>query len=202
MSAGIVNIIYIILEQVGYWFRNTYGYASNIYHFFVSVLSVFQFVGYTVLFLFFQTKKKRSDSIDKKLFEMWGIIFIGSEVLFWIYQIFLPAGNNQVLGTLHRCSELVLMLPLLTGGILTGVLLKDKLLWSTAAIFSCIYLILFVGMKEIPYGTIGGGGTRLPLSGVWMRFFFTIGLLAMGIYLKKWRTIINGNKCNTRSVSN
>lgn len=202
ISVGIVNITYIILEQLGYYFRNVYGYVSNIYHVLGSVLSVFQLVGYVILFLFLNVKKRHSDNMDKKIFEMWGIIFIGSEVLFWIYKIFLPVGSSQTIGILYRFSELVLMLPVLIGSVATGIFLKDRFLCVVTSIFSCIYLILFVGMKEIPYGTIAGVGTRLPLSSILMRLFLTIGLLAIGIYLKKWRRIIHGNKCNTRSLSN
>lgn len=202
IGAGMLNVIYILLEQLGYYFRNVYGYNSNLYQLLGIVLSIFQLIGYIILFLLFKKKKIHSDNMDKKLFEMWGVIFIGSEVFFWIYQIFLPDGSNQVIGTLYRCSELLLMLPLLIGSIATGILLKDKFLCGISSIFSCIYLILFVGMKEVPYGTIGGVGTRLSLSSIYMRFFLTIGLLAIGIYLKKWRTIIHGNKLNTRSVSN
>lgn len=202
INSGIINIIYIVLEQIGYYFRNICGYTSNIYHFWGTLLPVFQLIGYVILFLFLREKHTCSNTTDKRIFEIWGILFIGSDILFKIYQICIPAGNTPILEILYRCSELILTLPLMIGGIATSILIKDKFLWKIISIFSFIYLILFVRMKEFAYSIMNGIEIRLPLSNILMKFFLTIGLLMLGFYLKKWSAVIYGNKHNTRSISN
>lgn len=202
ISIGILNVFYIILEQLAYYFRNIYGYSSNIYRYFGSILPILPLIGYIVIFAVFRVKQGYSNNIDKKLLNVYGFIFIGSNILYLGYKMFLPATSNLVVNTMYRCAELFLALPAILGIIMLGIWIKDRYILILSVVYACVYLVLFASMKEIPYGTIGGVGTRLPLSSILLKLFLTICIILTGVYLKKRRYIIHGNTVNTRSLSN
>ena len=69
------------------------------------------------------------------------------------------------------------------------------------AIYSIIYFMLFLSMKEIPYGIYGGRGTLISLSSMSIKFLMTFGMVILGMYLKIGAKR-HGDKYNTRGISN
>ena len=200
ISVGGIYLFYIVLEQITYYLRNVYGYSSSIYRTMSHILPLTLLFGYIAIWVIFHIKQKNNDTLNNKLVNIWGIILIGSNIFYWFYWIMLPIGNNSIINMLVRVAQLILFLPVVVGGIVTAVMLKDTIILIFDIGFAIAYIFLFVGMKEIVYGTIGGIGTRIPLNSICLKIFLSIGFLLMGIYLKKWRKV-HGNTVNTRSIS-
>ena len=198
---GIVNAGTWFLEQMTYLVRNVAGYGNWM----VDVLSMgtrlFCLIGYVFLFaLFYRKIKTTNNEVSEGMIKIWGIVLIGSRILAFLYISLIPSGNSDKIITLWRCRELIEFLPVIFALFMTGILAGKKIVTTFAAIYSIIYFILFMSMKEIPYGTWGGIGTRTSVSNICMKCLMIFGMIALGLFLKTGAGN-HGNKCNTGSVS-
>ena len=199
---GIINIGIWILEQMTYFVRNTAGYEYwmvNVLSFAVRWLGI---LGYVILFMIFYRKIKTSNNlISEGMIKIWGIVLIGSKILAYLYMILIPNGNNDKIFMLWRCKELIEILPVIFALFMTGILTRRKIITVFTAIYSIIYFVLFMSMREIPYGTWGGVGTRISVSNICIKCLMIFGMIAIGLFL---RTGVkkHGNKCNTGGISN
>lgn len=197
IGIGIVNGCAWIMEQLAYYIRNTAGYGYWLVQVLGQGTHLIRFVGYIVLFaVFFRKIKAANNDISEGMIKIWGIVLIGSYVLSFLYMRLLPNGNDDKLITLWRCRELIEVLPVIFSLFMTGILTKKLAITVCTAIYSIIYFVLFVGMKEIPYGTIGGTGTLMPLSSISVKCLMILGMIGLGIYLKIGARS-NGDKFNT-----
>ena len=89
-------------------------------------------------------------------------------------------------------NSMIEVLPVLFALFMTGILTKRTLITVVTAIYSIFYFILFVSMKEVPYGTWGGVGTRISASRMCIQCLMSLGMIALGIYL--WRRREGGLK--------
>ena len=112
----------------------------------------------------------------------------------------IPDGNSDKIVTLWKCRELIEILPVIFALFMTGILAKKNVITICTAIYSIIYFVLFLSMKEIPYGTWGGAGTLISLSSVSIKCLMIFGMIALGVYLKIGAKGY-GDKCNTGGVS-
>ena len=180
-----VNVIVWILEQVTYFVRNTAGYE----YWLVNVLGQsscwIRLIGYIVLFIIFYGKIKTvNNEISKGIVKIWGIVLIGSNILSFLYMRLLPDGNNDKIITLWKCRELIEILPVIFALFMTGILVQKNIVIVCTAIYSIIYFALFLGMKQIPYGTWGGSGTLISISSVSIKCLMIFGMIALGMCLK------------------
>ena len=125
---------------------------------------------------------------------------IGSQIFAFIYISLLPAGNNAAINMMWRCKELIIILPVIVILFVTGVLTQMKAITIVTSLYGILYFVLFTSMGEVQYGTIGGSGTRVSASSISIRVVMTVGMIILGLFLKKGANK-NGNKFNTGSVS-
>lgn len=200
IGIGIVNLIELVIEQLTYGIRNTMGYGTPLVRIMTIIDSIFPMIGYIVLFYFFYKKiKLRNNDISKGMIKMWGIVLIGSQIMSFLFMWLLPAGNNDIINTLWKCKELIIILPVIVTLLMTGILTQKKIISCITIIFTIIYFTLFVGMKEVKYGLLAGVGTKVSMSSMCIRCMMILGMIILGLYLKKGDR--NGNKFNTRSLS-
>lgn len=150
--------------------------------------------------------KKTGNEICESMVKVWMVVLIGSGILGWLYIVLLPAGNSDKIMVLWRCRELIEVLPVIFALFMTGILTKRKMVTMFTAAYSILYFVLFVSMKEVPYGTWGGVGTLASASSVCIQYLMSAGMIALGIYLKWNRKETNilrefgvdyGDKCDT-----
>lgn len=191
---GMVSAIVWISEQVTYFIRNTVGYE----YWLVNVLGQSSFwirlIGYSVLFIIFYGKiKATNNEISEGMVKIWGIVLIGSNILSFLYMILIPAGNNDKIITLWKCRELIEILPVIFALFMTGILAKKNIVTVCTAIYSIIYFALFMGMRQIPYGT---GGGLISISSLSIKCLMIFGMIALGMCLKIGAKS-HGDKYNT-----
>ena len=197
IGIGLVNGFAWIMEQLAYYIRNTAGYGNWLVQALGQGTHLLRFGGYIVLFVCFYKKiKATNNEISEGMIKIWGIVLIGSYVLSFIYMRLLPNGNDDKLITLWRCKELIEVLPVIFALFMTGILTQKMTITVCTAIYSIMYFVLFVGMKEIPYGTFGGTGTLMPLSSISVKCLMILGMIVLGIYLKIGARS-HGDKLNT-----
>lgn len=182
---GIINGIAWIIEQLAYYIRNTVGYG-NVY---VQLLGQgyhwVRLLGYIVVFAIFYRKLKSSQNdISEGMIKIWGIVLIGSYFLSFLYLRLLPNGNSDKINILWRSEELIEVLPVVVVLFMTGILTKKRIISVCTAIYSIVYFVLFLSMKEMPYGNLGGKGTLMPISSVSVRCLMIFGMIILGLYLK------------------
>lgn len=184
IGVGIVNLAVWFLEEVSYLARNTMGYGCFAAAAFGWGGRVLRLAGYAALFAYFYKKVRKSgNEISEGMVKIWGIVLIASRILMYLYIGLLPAGNNDKITMLYRCRELIEVLPVIFAMLMTGILTKRNLITVFTAAYSVVYFILFVSMKEVPYGTWGGVGTRVSASSVCIQYLMSFGMAALGMYL-------------------
>lgn len=199
---GIINGIAAIVEQLMYYIRNTYGYETSLVHIFGAGYYWIKIIGYIILFIFFSRKLRiANNDISHGMLKIWGIFLIGSYVFIFLYMYLLPTGNNDRIMTLWRCKELLEILPIIFALFMTGILTQRKLITICTACYSVLYLVLFLSMKEMPFGTIGGKGALISVSSFSIRVVMIFGMVALGLFFRIG-VKNHGNKYNTRSFSN
>lgn len=201
IGIGIVNAIVWLLEQMTYFVRNTVGYG----YWLVNILGQgnrwFRLIGYIVLFIIFYRKIKTvNNEISEGMVKIWGIVLIGSNILSFLYMSLIPSGNSDKIITLWKCRELIEILPVIFVLFMTGILTKKNVVTIGTAIYSIFYFVMFLSMKEIPYGTWGGTGTLISTSSVSIKCLMIFGMIALGMFLKIGAKN-HGDKCNTGSIS-
>ncbi len=182
---GIINGIAWIIEQLAYYIRNTVGYG-NVY---VQLLGQgyhwVRLIGYIVVFaIFYRKLKSFQNDISEGMIKIWGIVLIGSYALLFLYMHLIPSGNDDRINTLWKCRELIEILPVVVALFMTGILTKRRIITICTAIYSIVYFVLFLSMKEVPYGSFGGKGTLIPISSVSVRCLMILGMIILGLYLK------------------
>ena len=198
---GIINLLEFIIEQFSYYFRNMNGYNSGVSVFLARFALILPLIAYIICFiLFYRLLKSRINSISMGLLQSWGIILIGSQIFAFLYMFLLPAGNNAAINMMWRCKELIIILPVIVILFVTGVLAKMKAITIVTSLYGILYFVFFTGMREVRYGMIGGSGTRVSASSISIRIAMTVGMVILGLFLKKGANK-NGNKFNTGSVS-
>lgn len=207
MGIGILHLAVWFLEEIAYFIRNRFGYGYLAAHIFWWGGRFLLLSGYVVLFfLFIKEARKTGNEICESMVKIWMVVLIGSGILGWLYIVLLPAGNSDKITVLWRCRELIEVLPVIFALLMTGILTKRKMVTVLTAAFSILYFVLFVSMKEVPYGTWGGVGTLVSASSVCIQYLMSAGMIALGIYLKWNRKETNilrgfgvdyGDKCDT-----
>ncbi len=196
---GIINLLQIFAEQLAYYFRNVNGYHSEIYTFLVRTCQLLPLIAYILCFLFFCRRiKAKNNTISKGILRAWGIVLIGSEILEFLYMFLIPVGNSSAVNMLWRCKELVVILPIIIILFVTGILTQRSIITIVTGVYSAVYFVLFTGMKEIRYGTLGGPGTRVSVSSISIRIVMTLGMILLGLFLQKGAAKY-GNTFNTGS---
>ena len=136
-----------------------------------------------------------------ELVELWGVILVGVRMVYEIcsvvyrrfilnltdfgltnetvYSDFVNIYNNT-----HGFKYISMLVALLLGLFITGIFLKDKLLKIIALLLVTLFLLSFVflGMQTIQ---IGGISIGIVWSSLIFHFTETIGLVALGFYLRK-----------------
>lgn len=182
---GIVNLTVWLLEEFSYLLRNRLGYDCAA----ASVLGwggrIMRLIGYIVLFLYFYREVQKSgNEISEGMVKIWGIVLIASRSFMYLYIGLIPAGNNDKITILFRCRELIEVLPVIVALLMTGILTKRNVITLLTAAYSVFYFVLFMSMKEVPYGTWGGTGTRTSASSVCIQYLMSLGMAVLGIYLR------------------
>ncbi len=184
VGIGICNLAAWLLEEIAYMVRNLFGYgypAARIFWWCGRILLV---TGYAFLFAYFYKRVKRTgNEICEGMVKIWMIVLIGTLVLGRLYISLIPGGNNDKINTLWRCRELIEVLPVLFALFMTGILAKRKLITALTAVYSIFYFVLFLSMKEVPYGTWGGMGTRISASRVGIQCLMSVGMILLGLCL-------------------
>ena len=122
---------------------------------------VLRLAGYVILFLYYYRRVKKSDNeLSEGMVKIWGIVLIASRVFMYLYIGLIPDGNDDKIVVLFRCRELIEVLPVIAVLLMTGILTKRNGITLLTAAYSILYFVLFVSMREVPYGTWGGIGTR------------------------------------------
>lgn len=182
---GIVNQAVWFLEEVSYLLRNKLGYDYTA----ASVLGwsgrIMRLIGYIVLFLYFYRKVRKSgNEISEGMVKIWGIVLIVSRIFMYLYIGLIPDGNSDKIAILFRCRELIEVLPVIVALLMTGILTKRNMITFLTAVYSIVYFVLFMSMKEVPYGTWGGTGTRTTASSVCIQYLMSLGMIVLGVYLR------------------
>lgn len=184
VGIGIINLAAWLLEEIAYMVRNLFGYgfpAARIFWWCGRILLV---TGYVFLFAYFYKKVKRTgNEICEGMVKIWMIVLIGTLILGRLYISLIPGGNNDKINTLWRCRELIEVLPVLFALFMTGILAKRKLITAFTSVYSIFYFVLFLSMREVPYGTWGGVGTRISASQVGIQCLMSVGMILLGVYL-------------------
>ncbi len=197
---GAANVLGFIMEQLAYYFRNINGYGTGAMTFFTWASQMLPFVITIVCFLiFYRQIRARNNMISCGILQVWGIVLIGTHILEYLYMCLIPNGNAERITTMWRCKELIVILPIIIILLVTGILTQRKIITIVTGIYCFVYLVLFMGMKEVAYGTLSGSGTLVSVSSITIRIVMTVGMIILGLYLKKGER--NGNKFNTGSVS-
>lgn len=207
IGIGILHLTAWLLEEISYFIRNRYGYGYSTASSFWWGGRILLMAGYGVLFFYFMKKAKMTgNEICESMVKVWMVVLIGSGILGWLYMVLLPSGNSDKVTVLWRCRELIEVLPVIFALFMTGIMTRRRPVTVFTAIYSIFYFVMFVSMKEVPYGTWGGVGTLSSASGVCMQYLMSIGMIVLGIYLKWNRKETNilkdfevdyGNKCDT-----
>lgn len=193
---GVINIILFIAEQFSYYLRNVNGYGTFGYNISAAIVQIFTLPAYIICYIIYYRKMRSTNDLSIGMLKVWGIVLIGSQLLLKIYIIMIPNINNIAANMLWRCKEFIEIFPIIAALLMTGILTKKRLIVSAAAITSVIWLFLFAGMREMKYGTLGGAGTRLPVSSVFIKAIMTFGVICLGLYLRRGDKE-HGDKINT-----
>lgn len=182
---GVVNLTAWFLEETAYLIRNKMGYGYPA----AAVLGwgghILRMIGYVTLFLYFYRRVKKSgNEISEGMIKLWGIVLIASRIFMYLYIGLIPAGNDDKITVLFRCRELIEVLPVIAALLMTGILTKRNGITLLTAVYSILYFVLFVSMKEVPYGTWGGTGTRTSASSVCIQYLMSFGMIVLGMYLR------------------
>lgn len=184
---GILNLLVWFLEEISYLVRNIMGYGYPAVAAFGWGGRILRLAGYVFLSVYFCRKVRKSgNGISEGMVKIWGIVLISSRILMYLYISLIPAGNNDKIIILYRGRELIEVLPVIFALLMTGILTKRNLITVFTAVYSILYFILFMSMKEIPYGTWGGVGTRVSASSVCIRYLMNFGMIVLGAYLR-WK---------------
>ncbi|MBQ7481840.1 MAG: hypothetical protein IJT80_08185 [Lachnospiraceae bacterium] len=198
---GIINGIAAIIEQLMYYFRNEYGYGFGAVHLLGIGYYWFRILGYAFIFFYYLRKiKSSSNDISNGMLKIWGIVLIGSYALLFLYMYLIPSGNDDRINTLWKCRELIEILPVIFALFMTGILAQKRIITVVTAIYSVLFFVLFLSMKQVSFGTIGGSGTLVSVSSITIRVVMIFGMIALGIFLKMGAQN-HGHKYNTRSIS-
>lgn len=182
---GIVNAAVWFLEEISYFLGNKMGYGCYAAAAFGWGGRILRLSGYVALFFYFYNKVKRSgNEISEGMVKIWGTVLLASRIFMYLYLVLIPAGNNDKATVIFRCREMIEVLPVIFALLMTGILVKENLITVAATIYSVFYFALFVSMKEVPYGTWGGVGTRVSASSVSIQYLMSIGMIALGVYLR------------------
>lgn len=185
MGIGILNLSAWFLEEIAYLVRNLFGYGYPAAHAFWWGGRILLLAGYVILFvLFYKKVKKMGNEICEGMVTIWMLVLIGAMVLGQLYIGLLPSGNSDKITTLWRCRELIEVLPVIFALFMTGIFTKRKPITLSAAAYSILYFVLFVSMKEVSYGTWGGAGTLASASSISIQCLMSVGMIALGIYLR------------------
>ncbi len=199
---GIVNVIVWIMEQMTYYIRNKVGYGFWLVYALGQGSHWIRLIGYIVLFIIVYRKIKTvNNEISEGMIKIWGIVLVGGHILSFLYASLIPDGNSDKIITLWKCRELIDILPVIFALFMTGIFAQKNVITVCTAIYSIIYFMLFLSMKEIPYGIYGGRGTLISLSSMSIKFLMTFGMVILGMYLKIGAKR-HGDKYNTRGISN
>ena len=198
---GVINLLEFIVEQLSYYFRNVNGYNSGMSVLLGRISQILPLAAYIICFMiFYKRMRERNNTVSKGILQVWGIVLIGAQILEFLYMFLIPTGNNSAINMLWRCKELIVILPIIIILLVTGILTQRNIIAIVTIIYSVIYFILFTGMKEVRYGVLGGYGTRVSVSSISIRIVMTVGMIILGLFLKRG-VKENGNKINTGSVS-
>ncbi len=186
IGIGILNLVAWLSEEIAYMILNLFGYGHPVARVFWWSGRVLLLSGYVFLFVYYYQKvKKTGNDICEGMVKIWMIVLVGIRILGWLYIRLLPSGNDDKITVLWRCQELIEVLPVLFALFMTGILTKRTVITVLTALYSIFYFVLFVSMKEVPYGTWGGVGTRISASRVCIQYLMSLGMIMLGIYL--WR---------------
>ena len=182
---GIVNLAVWLLEEVCYLLWNRLGYSLMGMTAFGWAGHIMRLIGYIALFLYFYRKVRKSgNEISEGMVKIWGIVLIASRILLYLYIGLIPAGNNDKIAILYRCRELIEVLPVIVALLMTGILTKRNVITFLTAVYSIVYFVLFMSMKEVSYGTWGGTGTRTSASRICIQYLMSLGMIGLGVYLR------------------
>ena len=182
---GIVNLTVWFLEEFSYFLRNKMGYGYLVAAVFGWGGRVLRLAGYVILFLYYYRRVKKSDNeLSEGMVKIWGIVLIASRVFMYLYICLIPDGNDDKIVVLFRCRELIEVLPVIAVLLMTGILTKRNGITLLTAAYSILYFVLFVSMREVPYGTWGGIGTRVSASSVCIQYLMSFGMTVLGVYLR------------------
>ncbi len=186
IGIGILHLVAWLSEEIAYMILNLFGYGHPAARVFWWSGRVLLLSGYVFLFVYYYQKvKKTGNDICEGMVKIWMIVLVGIRILGWLYIRLLPSGNDDKITVLWRCQELIEVLPVLFALFMTGILTKRTVITVLTALYSIFYFVLFVSMKEVPYGTWGGVGTRISASRVCIQYLMSLGMIMLGIYL--WR---------------
>lgn len=136
-----------------------------------------------------------------KLLELWGVILVGIRMVYeicsMVYRQFISdlvdmsmssdtAGEEFVTmyNNTHGFKYIGLLIAISLGAIMTGIFLNDRFLKVATMIIMLFFLLSFVllGMHTV---SIGGYSVGIVWTSVIFHFMETVGLLVLGLYLRK-----------------
>ena len=194
---GIVNIIVAAikaLERVSVRFGETIsGILEGLLDFSEPYGKVIASI-WLLSFFYFMAKKKNPGR-PVTLLNIWGIVFVGVQVYYYLEMIFydriledyfeLASGEayTAFYASTHGFKYAPMFVGIMFGIAMTGIMLKDRYIKIAVLVLSVLYLFFF-GFQDMAFLSFRNTTVGIVLCSALFHAIQTVGMLLLGIYLK------------------
>lgn len=149
-----------------------------------------------LLVIFVVVSKKREPLRPLTLLSIWGIVFVGVQIYYYLEMIFydriledyfelVDAGEayNAFYAGTHGFKYAPMFVGIMFGIAMTGIMLKDKFVIICAFVLSVLYLFFF-GFQDMAFLSFRNTTVGIVLCSALFHFIQSIGILLLGVFLR------------------
>ncbi len=148
-----------------------------------------------LLIVFYVTAKKKCPGRPVTLLNIWGIVFIGVQIYYYLEMIFydriledyfeLASGEayTAFYASTHGFKYAPMFVGIMFGIAMTGIMLKDRYIKIIVLVLSVLYLFFF-GFQDMAFLSFRNTTVGIVLCSALFHAVQTVGMLLLGIYLK------------------
>lgn len=145
----------------------------------ISFVSV---TGYFIVYLIYHNKlKKFKNELGMSLINIWGLLLVGGE----LFRIFFNIASYEKAGTNQFIQPLFQFIFVIIGCFVMGFVIQDKLIQRVSFVMAFLFLIFTGTGLEVRVADFHGNDVKINAITVFTTFILSVGMILMGLYLKK-----------------
>jgi len=198
VAMGFINIFVVGIKGLE---RFSYKFGGEMERLSAGILNFVEPYGKVLaavilLIIFLYMSKKKEPGKATTLLTIWGIVFIGVQIYYYLELIFYDriledyfalsnAGEayNAFYASTHGFKYAPMFIGIMFGTAMTGIKLKDKLVLGCALILSVLYLFFF-GFQDMAFLSFRNTTIGIVLCSALFHMVQSVGILLLGIFLK------------------